>query len=254
MYRGFEKCLLDKLIFGSYPEAVLTDNDERKFRKIDDILNSYLRKDIKEQMGVEDTVLYKRILELLGISFGNLINVNNISNELGVSYHNISKLLNIAVETYIIDKIRPFFKNKKTEIVKSPKVYFEDTGIRNFLIKNMSRDILLRMDYGALIENFVYNEIISRKDILTEIKFWRSTNNSEIDFLLVKNQEILPIEVKGGSTNNIPQSIIAFCRNNRIKRGIVFNKDISKIEKTDNIEIFFIPFLFAARIQELFTA
>ncbi|MCP5105121.1 MAG: ATP-binding protein, partial [bacterium] len=202
LYKEYETLVTEKLVFGSFPEIVIEGSVERKGRKINDVLNSYLRRDIREHLGIKDTVQYKRVLEFLGITFANLLNANNIAKELGTYYKKVSEFINIAEETYIADIIRPFSKNRKSEIIRNPKVYFEDTGMRNFLVKNMNLDLKLRLDTGALIENFVYNELVNKIDIFTEIKFWRTKSETEIDFLLLKDQEILPIEVKSGSYTN----------------------------------------------------
>ncbi len=251
LYKEYEELVKEKLIFGSFPEVVLQDNLERKGKKIEDILNSYLRKDIKEQLDIKDTVQYKRVLEFLGITFANLLNTNNISHELGTYHKKVSDLVNIAAETYIIDMVRPFSRNRKNEIIKNPKAYFEDTGMRNFLIKNMSRDLRLRSDTGALVENFVYNELVNKIDVFTEIKFWRTKSEAEIDFLLVKNQAILPVEVKSGSHENIPISLLLFCKREKLSKAVIVTKDISKKTTRESIDFYFIPFIFSEKILTL---
>ena len=251
LYKEYEELVKEKLIFGSFPEVVLQDNLERKGKKIEDILNSYLRKDIKEQLDIKDTIQYKRVLEFLGITFANLLNTNNISHELGTYHKKVSDLVNIAAETYIIDMVRPFSRNRKNEIIKNPKAYFEDTGMRNFLIKNMSRDLRLRSDTGALVENFVYNELVNKIDVFTGIKFWRTKSEAEIDFLLVKNQAILPVEVKSGTHENIPISLLLFCKREKLSKAVIVTKDISKKITRESIDFYFIPFIFSAKILEL---
>ncbi len=241
----------EKLIFGSFPEVVLQDNLERKGRKIEDILNSYLRKDIKEQLSIKDTVQFKRVLELVGISAGNLLNINNIAQDLGTYFRKVDDMFDVAVETYVVDTVRPLARNRKNEIIRNPKAYFEDTGMRNFLIKNMTLDLPLRADTGLLVENFVYNELIQRIDIFTEIKFWRTKNGTEVDFVLVKDQKILPIEVKSGAYDNIPKGLISFCQKENLDRAVIVTKNISKIETRGDIEFLFIPYIFAAKIPAL---
>lgn len=251
LYREYEELIVEKLIFGSFPGVVIQDNIERKGRKIEDILNSYLRKDIKEQLGINDTVQYKRLLEFVGITFANLLNINNIARILGTYHKKVSEMINIAMETYIVDIVRPFSGNRKNEITKNPEAYFEDTGMRNFLIKNMSRDLELRPDKGALVENFVYNELAGKTDIFTEIKFWRTKNETEIDFLLVKDRAILPIEVKSGSYTNVPKSLIIFCQREKLSRAVIVTKDVSKKLTKDSIDFYFIPFIFSSKILDL---
>ncbi len=251
LYKEYEALVTEKLVFGSFPEIVIEDNVERKGRKINDVLNSYLRKDIREHLGIKDTVQYKRVLEFLGITFANLLNANNIAKELGTYYKKVSEFITIAEETYITDIIRPFSRNRKNEIIRNPKVFFEDTGMRNFLVKNMNPDLKLRLDTGALIENFVYNELVNKIDIFTEVKFWRTKSETEIDFLLLKDQEILPIEVKSGSYTNIPKSLLLFCQKEKLSRAVIVTRDVSKILTRDSIDFYFIPFIFSSKIVGL---
>lgn len=241
----------EKLIFGSFPEVVLQDSIERKGRKIEDILNSYLRKDIKEQLNIKDTVQFKRVLEFVGITAGNLLNINGIAQELGTYFRKVDELFNVAVETYVVDPVRPFARNRKNEIIRNPKAYFEDTGMRNFLVKNMTLDLPVRTDIGLLVENFVYNELKQRIDIFTEIKYWRTKNGTEVDFVLVKDQQLLPIEVKSGAYDNLPKGLISFCQKENLHKAVIITKNISKIETRDNIEFLFIPYVFAAKIPTL---
>jgi predicted AAA+ superfamily ATPase len=251
LFREFEKWVAEKLIFGSFPEVVLLDNLERKGKKIEDILNSYLRKDIKEQLGIKDTIQYKKIMELLGITSANLLNTNNIARELGIYHKKISEMINTAGETYLVDLVRPFSAHRKSEIIKNPKVYFEDTGMRNFLIKNMNQDLKLRPDTGALVENFVYNELVNKIDVFTEIKFWRTKNETEIDFLLVKNQAMLPIEVKSGSFANIPKSLLFFCKKEKLSKAVIITRDVSKKSINESIDFYFVPYIFTSKILSL---
>lgn len=197
---------------------------------------------------INDTVMYKKVMEYLGITMGNLINTNEIANQLRTYYRKADDIITLAVESYFINKVRPYFKNRKNEIVRSPNVYFEETGMRNFLIKNMNTNTEIRNDFGALVENFVYNELISVLDIFSELNFRRTKSETEIDFLLHENQTILPIEVKSGSVTYIPKALYNFCINENISKAVVFTSNVSKIEKKDSILFYFVPFIFAGKL------
>ena len=114
----------------------------------------------------------------------------------------------------------------------------------------MNQDLKLGPDTGALFDNFVYNELINKIDVFTEIKFWRTKSEAEIDFLLVKNQVILPIEVKSGSYKNIPRSLLFFCKREKLSKAVIFTRDISKKLTRESIDFYFIPFIFSAKILE----
>lgn len=251
LYKEFQPYVTDKLIFGSFPGVATEKNHERRTRKIQDILNSYLRKDVKEQLRIRDTVQYKKVLELLGITIANLVNLNAIAGEVGAYYNKVKEIAHIAEETYIIDTLRPFFKNRKKEILRTPKVFFEDTGMRNFLVRNMNLDLKLRLDTGALVENFVYNELNYKLDVFSELKFWRTKSNMEINFLIVKNQEILPVEVKSGSHSNIPKTLLTFCQREGLSRAVILNREVSAVVSEESVDFYFVPYVFSARVPEL---
>ncbi|MCP4153050.1 MAG: hypothetical protein GY757_35285 [bacterium] len=84
-----------------------------------------------------------------------------------------------------------------------------------------------------------------------EIKFWRTKSDTEIVVLLVKNQEILPIEVKSGSYTNVPKSLLLFCQRENLSRAVVVTRDVSKKITKDSIEFYFIPYIFSRKIVEL---
>ncbi len=249
--KEYQFFLTNNLIFGSYPQMILEQNPIAKGEKIFDLLNSYLRKDIREQMGIEDTILFKKVLEFLGITIGNLLNIASIAREFGSNYNKIKNYIDIAGETYILDFIRPYFKNRIKEIIKNPKIYFEDNGIRNFLIKNMNTELNLRTDFGSLVENFVYNEIKKQLDIYSEIKFWRNKNDTEIDFIIIKNKKLLPIEVKSGSFSNIPLGLLNFCEEEKLDQAIILNKNISQTIQKKGINFIFVPYIFSSKLVNL---
>lgn len=112
---------------------------------------------------------------------------------LGPLLKNISFLLE---NTYVLKLVLPFFTNKRTEIVKTPKVYFEDIGLRNRVLNNFS-PLNQRTDSGAILENFVFSQLCKHNEQSDDIRFWRSQTKSEVDFIWQKNSNApCPIDVK----------------------------------------------------------
>ena len=86
----------------------------------------------------------------------------------------------------------PFYRNPRTELVKTPKVYFIDCGLRNYLLSDF-KGFNKRGDRGQLVENFVFTALLQNN--LPKVDFWRTKSKAEVDFVLQKNEEIVPIEV-----------------------------------------------------------
>ncbi len=246
--KEFYQYFTEFLIYGSYPSIVNENSLEVKLMKINDILNSYFQKDIKNTLNIFDTINFKKVLEIVALYIGQLLNINSITKNLKLKYHIVNKFIEAAIETFFIFTIKPFSVNKKKEITKSPKVYYGDTGMRNFLVKNMNTDLKLRQDIGQLLENFVFNELIKNKTVMCEIKFWRTINKTEIDFLLIDGNNILPVEVKSGTMNKVPKGLRIFCKDNNFKKAIIFNFDNSSCVKEEGIEYYFVPYIFAGKI------
>jgi predicted AAA+ superfamily ATPase len=93
--------------------------------------------------------------------------------------------------------------------------------------------------------------MVNKIDIFTEIKFWRTKSEAEVDFLLVKDRHILPVEVKSGSYTNIPKSLLLFCKKEKLSRAVIVTKDVSKKVTRDAIDFYFIPYIFSSKIVEL---
>jgi len=131
-------------------------------------------------LGLIDDYKLDSLVKGLALQIGNLIEYEELSRVSGFSYPSLKKYLNFLEKTFICQFARPFFRNKRTEIVKNPKVYFLDTGLRNAAVNDF-RKINERTDKGALLENalaaaFVKNDY--------KFNFWRDKKKNEIDFIL----------------------------------------------------------------------
>ena len=113
-----------------------------------------------------------------------------------VSRLKIEEFLNILEQTFICKRIYPFHKNYSKEITKTPKLYFLDLGLRNFILNNFN-DLSLRTDKGSLFENFYLTEILSEDFYsMKKVNFWRTINKTEIDFIVHDNSKLNAIEIK----------------------------------------------------------
>lgn len=170
------------LIYGGYPRVVLAPLSD-KIMILQDIAYSYIKKDVFEAHIRQDEVFY-RLFKLLASQIGNLINMNELSNTLGISRKAILNYLYVMQKSFHIILIRPFYQNIRKELMKMPKIYFHDLGLRNFFVNNFE-SILTRQDRGELLENAVTRQLIERAGYLAEekIKFWRSKTGPEVDII-----------------------------------------------------------------------
>ncbi len=230
------KHYFEYVLFGGYPAVVMLNGQERKRKYLEDIYNSYVKKDINAIFSLENITAFNRIVKFLSLNIGNLINVQEVSKEMGIARQTVEKYFSILESTYICRFINPYFTNKKKEIVKMPKVYFYDLGLRNRIINDFRKNDE-RIDAGALIENAVFKNLLKRTESVENIKFWRLKYGSEVDFV-IDEENILPLEVKLKETDTPPAGMVSFLRKYKSKTAIVVNK---KTLKQKN-EFVFIPF------------
>ncbi len=230
-------------VWGGYPRVVLSKTKIEKQKILNDIYNNYILKDIK---GLLELATDKNLLDLsrfLSTQIGNILVYKNLSQTAKLDYRQTLSHIEILRETFVIDLVKPFFKNKQKELSKNPKVYFFDTGFRNSLIENMN-SFSKRSDTGAMVENIIFLRLKTLFSGLHGINFWRAKAGAEVDFVVNFNGEIFPIEVKFASFKkpSISKSYMSFIKNFKIKRGLILTKDFFGFVKTDSgCEILFYP-------------
>ena len=150
-----------------------------------------------------------------------MINYNELSDLTGFKYKDLLNYMNILEKTFICLRSKPFYTNKRTELVKVPKIFFLDNGFRNIVIKNFQL-IKNRQDKGVLYENFVASELIKNN---LDIKYWRTKAKAEVDFIIEKNGKIIPIEVKSDLKKpKFTKSFLSFLEKYKIERGLIFSE------------------------------
>jgi uncharacterized protein len=186
----FTKEIEEYMIYGGYPEVVLSQNKEEILASIFD---TFIKKDLLDYLNIKEILGAKKLIQYLAINNGGKLNLVDISQNLNLKREEIENYFEILEEAFIIKKITPFFVNKNKEIVKAYKEYFIDPGVRNYFCNNFN-EIHLRNDVGFLFETFVLGEII--KNSKFEIKFWQDKQKHEVDFILDKIYEQIGLEVK----------------------------------------------------------
>ncbi len=183
-------------IYGGYPRVLLAKDKDEKELVLKNIYNTYFLKEIKEILNLPDDYRLTKLIHALALQTGGIANYHEISNITGFKYNELLRHLNILEKTFIIIKSLPFYTNKRTELVKAPKIFFLDSGFRNVIIKNFLA-LESRTDKGSLYENFTAGEIIKSG---FDVKYWRTKSMAEVDFIIEKNEDITPIEIKSSLT------------------------------------------------------
>lgn len=228
----------DYLIWGGYPAVALAKTELEKEKLLEGIISNYLLRDIGSllKLATEDELL--KLTKFLATQISSLVSYKELSNASDLQFLPLKKHLNILAETYIINLIKPFFSNKRTELVKNPKVYFIDTGFRNFILTDF-RKINTRNDIGALVENFVLNEI--RRQEVKNINFWRTKSGAEVDFIIQVNGKIIPIEAKYSNKPAIGKNMHSFIEKFSPEQAIIFTKEHTASMQIKKTTVRFLP-------------
>jgi len=152
----------------------------------------------------------------------------------------VERYLKALEETFIITPVYPYFKNPRQEIIKQNKIYFNDVGLRNYALGIFSL-FEERTDAGFLLENAVFKEILLSLKTFEKVRFWRTKQGGEIDFLVIKGETLIPMEVKSKlKSPKIPLGLRNFLEKYSAKMALVVNMDI--YEKSVNKVYFIHPY------------
>lgn len=203
--RELQALYLEYVLYGGYPKIVLTPELDRKEKYLQQIIDTYVRKDIRDLAKINDVNRFNRLLEMLASQSGNLLNINELCNSCDLARQTVERYLFLLEQTYILRLVRPFSRNLRTEITKTPKVYFYDTGLMQMLwLKRLQTEMI-----GSVFETSLYTELIKQMSV-EEVSYWRTADKQEIDFVIRRPQGPLPIEVKSHFPRALPTVFKAF--------------------------------------------
>jgi predicted AAA+ superfamily ATPase len=190
--------LESRLIYGSYPEVVLREDDQLRQRYLKEIISSYLYKDILELEGLRHSDKLVRLLQLLAFQIGKEVSFTELGGQLGMDKNTVDRYLELLEKAFVIYKLRGFSRNLRKEVSKNPRYYFYDVGIRNALIQNFN-PLNLRDDTGALWENYLVMERLKKQEytgISCANYFWRTYDKKEIDWIEEREGRLFAYEFK----------------------------------------------------------
>jgi uncharacterized protein len=240
-----EKLLLEYLQFGGYPKVVTAENAVEKNRVLSEIFQSYIERDIQNLLRLEKSKSLVTLLQLVANRIGKLINYEDLSNLTNLSVATVKNYLWYCEKTFVIQEVLPYFTNKEKELVKSPQYYFTDNGLRNYLlgVQNLT---VISPEFGFLFQQLIF-QLLKKKyeNSVASIRYWRTQNQAEVDFVLQNGLNLLPIEVKSTklSQPQVEKSMRSFIETYQPAEAWVVNRSLSASIFIGKTEVKFVPWL-----------
>jgi len=196
------KDLDSQLIEGSMPGKHFNHISSQRFYRA--YFQTYIERDVRQLINLKDFIKFEKFVRLCAGRVGQLLNQSNLANEVGVSSKTISEWLSVLEASFIIYRLPPYFENFGKRLIKSPKLYFVDTGLATWLLgientNQLSRDPLR----GALFENLIVIEALKSHLNLGKdprIFFFRDSRGNEVDLVIQKGRQLKPYEIKSSQT------------------------------------------------------
>jgi len=196
------KDYLANLITGFYP--AIFDRKIKPRTYYSNYIQTYIQRDVSQIIGIRDQNSFKKFLGIVAIRAGQLLNLNDIAREIGITQPTAKSWLSALESSYIVFSLQPYHENFSKRVVKTPKLYFYDTGLLCFLLKiKQTEDLYTHPIKGNLFENLIIAEYFKRMYHLDEINdlwFWRDSHGNEVDLLYFKENDLYITEIKANQT------------------------------------------------------
>ncbi|MDQ6965812.1 MAG: DUF4143 domain-containing protein, partial [Mariprofundaceae bacterium] len=167
-------------------------------------MQTYVERDVQQVLRVKDVNNFRLLLRLCAGRVGQLLNLSSIGNDAGVSHNTIKEWFSVLEASYITFRLPPHFTNFSKRLIRTPKLYFFDTGLLCWLLGIRSAEQLASHALrGAIFENYVIAELAKQYYSNGEIPpfyFWRDQSGLEIDLIIEREGRLIPVEIKSGQT------------------------------------------------------
>ncbi len=188
----------ERLIFGNYPELLHLPDRQDKVDYLNEMISSYLLKDILVYEHIKNSQKIFNLLRLIAFQIGGEVSLQELGIQLGISKNTVEKYLDLLSKVFILHKVEGFSRNLRKEITKNSRWYFLDNGIRNAVIANFN-PLQARNDIGALWENYMISERLKYQEyrrISSNNYFWRTYEQQEIDWVEERDGSLFGYEFK----------------------------------------------------------
>ncbi len=197
----FDK-IRERIVFGNYPELIQLSDQVDKIDYLNEMVSSYLLKDILAYENIKNSQKIFNLLRLIAFQIGGEVSLQELGRQLGISKNTVEKFLDLLSKVYILHKVEGFSRNLRKEITKNSRWYFLDNGIRNAVIANFN-PVESRNDIGQLWENYMISERLKYQEynrISSNNYFWRTYEQQEIDWVEERDGTLFGYEFKWKET------------------------------------------------------
>ncbi len=167
-------------------------------------LVTYVERDVRQLIEVQNLSLFQRFIKLCAARCGQLLNLSSLASDCGVSHNTVRAWISVLEASYVVFLLQPHHQNFGKRLVKTPKLYFVDTGLAAFLLGIRDpQHLSIHSARGALFENFVISELLKRRyneGLPSNLFFWRNNAGVEVDLLIEQGEQLIPVEIKSGQT------------------------------------------------------
>ena len=190
----------ERLIYGSYPETFSLEGVLAKSKYLQNLVDTYLYKDLLEFGDIRNSSKIHDLLKLLAFQIGNQVSLSELGNSLELSRTTVDRYIDLLEKSFIIFRLSGFSRNLRKEVTKMDKIYFYDTGVRNTIIGNLNL-LNSRDDVGKLWENFLITERMKKlqyEQKIFSLYFWRLSSGAEMDLIEEVEGKLHGFEFKYG--------------------------------------------------------
>lgn len=214
-----------RLIYGSYPQIITAESENAKKKRLENVRDGYLLKDILEQDNLKNSLFVFNLLRLIAFQIGRDVSYAELSSNLNAHAKTVRRYLELLEKTFVIFPVQGYSRNLRKEYTKTPRYYFWDNGMRNTLISNFN-GLNLRDDVGQLWENYCVSERRKRnayKNEFVNYFYWRTYDQKEIDSVEEQGGRLTGFEMKWGKA--LPKAPADFLRSYPGSLYTVINRD-----------------------------
>jgi len=199
---GFDLSVDEWILKGGYPRIYKDSLDPTKAYR--SYFQTYVERDLRQLIQVKDLMQFERFVQILAGRVGQILNMEEIGGEVGISSHTVKQWISILEASFILFRLSPYFENFGKRVVKSPKLYFNDVGLAAYLL-GIQNEIQLSRDplRGKLFENAIILELKKyrlNRGLDPSLFYYRDIQQNEIDIIYKKGHELVPIEIKSSKT------------------------------------------------------
>ena len=233
--------IMELIVNGLYPEVIAKKRNPSVWYA--SYIRTYVERDVPQIKQIEDGLLFQKFLRLCAGRIGQQLNLAALSNACGINVRTTQSWISILESTYIVRLLQPFHENYNKRIVKSPKLYFCDTGLACALLNiKTTNELQLSHFRGALVENFIIMEFL--KNSLNfqsgeHFFYWRDNNGVEIDLIKQNAAQMLPIEIKSAQTytKDFSSNLKKFMSYSNLGKGLVIYDGDQSFEGSNGVNV-----------------